>query len=58
MNESLMEVKRNYNSFELKPKFSIGVDDPNAAKGKTFVDSIYSEENIPFSSSNRKGKSD
>ena len=56
MNDSLMEAKPNYNSFELKPKFSIGYDDPVASKGKPFSDTIYSEDKIPFSSSNRSGK--
>ena len=55
MNESFMEVKRNYNSIELKPTFSIGMDDPVSAKGRTFADSVYSDDKVPFSSSARKG---
>ena len=59
MNDSFMEVKKNYNSFELKAglrRLTSLRDDPLNATGKSYLDTIYSEENIPFSSTARKGK--
>ena len=59
MKDSILELKKNYNSFELmKPSFSIGARDDfqTLSQGKTFLETIYTDEKIPFSSATRKGR--
>jgi hypothetical protein len=68
MNESFMEAKKSYSSFEMKPAFAIGrgdlvnhgdpahpVDDDNSWRGRSFAECVYADEKVPFSASNRKG---
>ena len=53
-----MELKKSYNSFELKSSrlTSLALDGPVNTQGKSFLDTIYSDEKIPFSSAARKGE--
>ena len=56
MNGSFMELKKSYNSFELKSSRLTSLDGPVNTQGKSFLDTIYSDEKIPFSSAARKGE--
>jgi len=55
MSESFVESKRCYDSCKpIEPRFQ--VNGGSEIQGKSFAETIYSEQKIPFNSSERKGK--